>query len=137
MSDKKIPGAVFIIVGSAMVLMSVFIDMEKLAMFILAGAVFIVVGFIKILIVLDEKKKHAHHKHKLHHAQHNQAAQHKHVQHQNQQKSQHHQNAQHSTTTKKDYENKTQTTSIVRCSQCGVKLHHLFKFCPNCGQKLK
>jgi hypothetical protein len=130
MSDKKIPGPVYLVVGAAMILMSVFIDPEKLLLFILFGAVLLVVGFIKIL--LREKKKVVHHQ--VHHAvegpvqgvhpsQHTTAAAHHAVHPQ-----QSHTHSEHQS---------THSTTTMRCASCGVKLHPLFKFCPNCGQKLK
>jgi len=149
MAQKKIPGPVFIIIGAAMVLMSVFIDVQKLTLFILAGAVFIVIGFIKILMKLEEGRKMAerHARHRAahpHHAAHPQASNPAHKgTHPAHKTGTHHpahqgaHRASHPGAKKPDYEHKTQTTHVVRCSQCGVKLHHLFKFCPNCGQKLK
>jgi ABC-type nickel/cobalt efflux system permease component RcnA len=128
MSDKKIPGLVYVIVGAAVVLMSVFIGvnsglLEKFALFIFIGAIFIFVGFFKIIMKdkksADLRAQHAHPHHAQHPAPqipntpHHHAA---HAQHQ-----QHH--AQHS--------------QVVRCSGCNVKLHPLFKYCPSCGQKLK
>ncbi|MBN1543940.1 hypothetical protein JW898_00585 [Candidatus Woesearchaeota archaeon] len=142
MGEKRIPGPVYMVIGAAMILMSVFIDVQKLVVFILAGAVFIVIGFFKILIKLDhdrkEQERHARHAHhpQLHHpAQHQHAqhpAQHQHAQHH----AQRHQ-SQQAQTPPANYEHKTETVQVVRCSKCGVKLHHLFKFCPNCGQRLR
>ncbi|MBU2561685.1 MAG: hypothetical protein KKD17_05275 [Nanoarchaeota archaeon] len=126
MAEKKIPGPVYIVIGAAMVLMSVFIDVQKLVVFILVGAVFIVIGFFKIIIKLDQRRKeqerharHAHHQHAAHPRPQRPAAHHP------------------AHTPPANYEQKTETSHVVRCSQCGVKLHHLFKFCPSCGQKLK
>ncbi len=166
MAEKKIPGPAYIIIGSAMVLMSVFIDVEKLVLFILVGAVFIVIGFIKILMNLEEGRKrrdrHAKHPHHRtsHHPSHHTSAKpaskegnegdegktggeskgdsdNSHSPHHSlKQTAAHHEHAAHKPASQ-DYEKKTTTKQVVRCSQCGVKLHHLFKYCPNCGQKLK
>jgi ABC-type nickel/cobalt efflux system permease component RcnA len=130
MSEFKIPGPVFIIVGAGMMLMSVFIGIksgiiEKFALFIFVGAVFIVIGFFKVL--LKEKRTaelHAHHAEHPHHAQHPAPAHAAPRQGAHPHHAQHPQHAQH------------QHSQVVRCSGCGVKLHPLFKFCPNCGQKL-
>jgi hypothetical protein len=132
----NIPGPVFIIVGVGAILMSVFIDVEKLAFFILVGAVFVVAGFLKI--ISKEKKNavkqpqhaaahhapgktvqhaatHTTHPHNTHHNIHPNTNQH--IQHEGQHNIQHKQ--------------------TLRCAGCGVKLHSLFKYCPNCGHKLK
>lgn len=136
MSDKKIPGPVYVIVGAAVVLMSVFIGvnsglLEKFALFIFIGAIFIFVGFFKI--ILKDKKAadlRAHHAHP-HHVPHPappipQAGVHQ----QHPHNAQHHQTAAHQ-------QHHIQHSQVVRCSGCNVKLHPLFKFCPNCGQKLR
>ena len=143
---KKISGPIYIVIGTAMIFMSAFIDIHKLLFFVLAGAVFILIGFFKILIKSKEghKKHHrhpAHHPHKPAHPQHHHkpghphhpakhpshhAAHHKHPAHK---KTQHHTAHKHSAHHK--------TTSVAKCSSCGVKIHPLFKFCPKCGQKLK
>lgn len=115
MAKKEIPGAVHIVVGAAMVLMSVFIDPVKLSLFILAGAVIIVWGFFKII----SREKRVSQMHRTHHQ-----AQAKH----------HHQQAQHSAHHKPSH---VQHTQVTRCASCGVKIHPLFKWCPNCGHKLK
>jgi hypothetical protein len=121
MSDKKIPGPVYLIIGAAMILMSVFIDPEKLLFFILVGAVLVVVGFLKILMREKKKVNHAVHHPAEHHAtpMPHHTPEHK--------QSLHQQPAHHA----------VHTTTTISCSNCGVKLHPLFKFCPNCGQKLK
>lgn len=121
MAQKKIPSAAYIIIGSAMILMSVFVDVQKLAFFVFAGAIFILVGFFKIIMKQQKETKHPHH---VHHPAHKPAkhAVHKPAAHKP------HPHAKHPA---------THQTTIVRCSSCGVKLHHLFKFCPNCGQKMK
>ena len=132
MADKKIPGPAYIIIGAGMILMSVVVGLntdsiEKFSIFILIGAVFIVIGFLKI-ISKEKKSAETHHKrHEVHHerarahaAKHALPAHH-HEQHQKTAHPAHH--AQHS--------------QVVRCASCGVKIHPLFKWCPNCGQKLK
>ncbi len=125
----KIPGVAYLIIGAAMVMMSAIIDPLKLVFFVFVGAVFIVIGFIKILA---REKKLKHHPDTYHHVAphpHHAAAhtaQHQHASHQHaavQHPAQHHQAAH------------VQHTSVARCSSCGAKLHHMFKFCPNCGQK--
>jgi hypothetical protein len=135
MVDKKIPGPAFIIIGSAMVLMSVFVDIEKLSVFVLVGAVFILIGFFKI--IMKEKRsapKHrAHHAHKPSHhpAEHKAPSAHpSHPAH----KAGHKTPAQHKQGASSHH---VQHKQVVRCSSCGVKIHPLFKWCPNCGQKLK
>lgn len=122
MAQKKIPASAYIIIGSAMVLMSVFVDVEKLAIFVFAGALFILVGFFKVLVKQHKETKHTHH---TRHAAHKPA---KHKQPKSAHKPTSHTAAKH---------HPVHHTTIVRCSSCGVKIHPLFKFCPNCGQKLK
>jgi len=119
----KIPGPAYMIIGAGMVLMSAFINPEKLAFFVFIGALFIVIGVFKIII--KDKKPAVHHvaHHAPHHHQsavHNQVAAH-HVQHV------HH----------AEHPSSVHHTQVARCSGCGVKLHSMFKFCPNCGQRLK
>jgi ABC-type nickel/cobalt efflux system permease component RcnA len=125
MTQKKIPASVFIIVGAGMILMSVFVginmqDIAKFSLFIFAGAIFILIGFFKIIIKQQKEAKHPHHR--AHHPAHKA----KHKPHKPAHK--HHPHAKHPT---------AHHTQIIRCSNCHVKLHHMFKFCPNCGQKLK
>lgn len=144
MSDRKIPAPAYIIIGAAMILMSVFIDLEKLTLFVLVGAVFIVIGFFKIL--MKEKKSAEYHamrradqQKQAHHASHaNQQAAHRQPQHAQQA---HHPAAQHPAQHVSHAQHPqhlhTSQSTTVRCSSCGVKVHPLFKWCPNCGQKLK
>lgn len=126
---KPIPGSWFLVVGAAMVLMSVFIDVEKLIIFILAGAVFVVIGFFKIIMDLEEGKKktkhHTKHKtshhHKVHHSENKSHPTHK---------------TTHHTKKTEHGKEKIKHTESIRCTNCGVKLHPSFKYCPNCGQRL-
>jgi 1,4-dihydroxy-2-naphthoate octaprenyltransferase len=53
----SIPPAAFIVIGSAMILMSVFIDLSKLSFFVFVGAIFIAYAFIKILVAQNAEKK--------------------------------------------------------------------------------
>jgi len=129
MSDKKIPGPVYLIIGAAMILMSVFIDPEKLLLFILAGAVVLVIGFLKILF---GEKKQVHHV--VHHPVEHPTTPMPH--HTPQHKQSLHQQPAHHQQPNAQY-HPVHTTTTISCSNCGVKLHPLFKFCPNCGQKLK
>ena len=125
---KPIPGTWFLVVGAAMILMSVFIDVEKLLMFVLAGAVFIVIGFFKIVMKIEEEKLHA----KKHHASH----QHNTVHHSDNKTHPPHK-VEHHTSKTEHGTHKTTHTSTSTCGGCGVKLHPAFKFCPNCGHKLR
>jgi len=140
-SDVKIPASVWIIVGAGMILMSVFVglnadNIEKFTLFILAGAVFIVYGFFRIL--MKEKKEakklyhpqphHAEH-HVAHPAEHHKPA-HPHAEHP-------HKPAHPAHPAQQAHAAQSAQPHVVRCSNCGVKLHHMFKFCPNCGQRLK
>lgn len=136
-SDVKIPASVWIVVGAGMILMSVFVginagNIEKFTIFILAGAVFIVYGFFRILM---KEKKEAR---KLYHPQPHHAEYHKpvHPRAEHQHKPAAHP---HSPAHPAQHTHAAQSAQphVVRCSNCGVKLHHMFKFCPNCGQKLK
>jgi len=120
---KPIPGPAWLIIGVAMILMSVMIDSETLLIFILTGAIFVVFGFFKIVIKLEEKNKH-----KSAHLQ-NQGAHKEYAEH-----AKHRQ--QHKTEKKKDHQH-IKHTQIIRCRNCGVKLHPQFRYCPNCGQSLK
>ena len=130
MPDKKIPGAVYIIIGAGMMLMS-FFDISKLSFFVFVGAIFVVIGFFKILIkVKKEIPQHATHpaEHAAHHAvqEHPSHPAHAatHPAHPAHLQAQHPAHAQHH-------------TQSIHCSNCNVKLHPMFKFCPNCGQQLK
>lgn len=161
-SDVKIPASVWIIVGAGMILMSVFVgvqqdSIEKFTLFILAGAVFIVFGFFKILLKEKKDAKRARGP-QPHHAEHHTASK-PHVTHPHRQvskppaaphASRHHKPADqsHRSHHAAGPHGKSGASSsssshhhgrehVTRCSNCGVKLHHLFKFCPNCGQKLK
>ena len=128
MTDKNIPGSVWIIIGAGVMLMSLIVGLksdrlESFYLFILAGAVFIVVGFFKI--ILKDTKHAKRHVHKTHHAAQHPAKPHTH----------------HAPVQKKPASkhvaHHTKHVQVMRCSNCGVKLHSMFKFCPNCGQKLK
>jgi ABC-type nickel/cobalt efflux system permease component RcnA len=137
MSDKSIPGAVFLIIGAGMVLMSAFIDVNKLSFFIFVGAVFVVIGFFKILLKLKKEAPRAHHHPANPNAaqgQHHPAQQHtQHPQHAAAHHAAHPQHAQH----QQHAQHEVHHNPVIRCASCGVKLHPLFQFCPNCGQKLK
>ena len=136
MAKEIIRGSVFITIGIAVMLMSLFIDLKngenKLTFFVLAGAVIIVIGFLKI--ISREKKSAPHH---AHHAEksHQHAAQHQshHRATPNKPHVSHHHTAESHITPKM----KSHHTQVIRCAGCGVKLHPLFKFCPNCGHKMK
>lgn len=110
MKKTEISGQLYVVVGVAMLLMSVFIDYEKLMLFILAGAVFIVVGFLKLVIKSGDAKNKIK---KTHNAYHEKAY---YENHQKNHQSTHEQ--------------------IIRCRNCHVKVHPLFKFFPNCGHEL-
>jgi ABC-type nickel/cobalt efflux system permease component RcnA len=135
MADKKIPGAVYIIIGSAMILMSVFIDIEKLTLFILTGSVLIVIGFIKILMK-EKKGSESMHRRAEHQATHPGVHHVQHPAHHPQQAHVTHNPAHHPVHHPAAH-TEPQPSQVIRCSSCGVKLHSLFRFCPNCGQKLK
>lgn len=122
---KPIPGSYFLISGVAMILMSVFIDVNKLMFFILVGAIFVVIGFIKEIMRKGEEKSG----HKRPASHHTSPGAHTHH------KPGEHPTHPHTTHQTKKTEHGTHTTS-VRCASCGVKLHPQFKYCPNCGQKL-
>ena len=49
-NPKKMHEFIWLFVGVAMILMSVFIDLEKLAFFVFIGAIFITVGAFKFFI---------------------------------------------------------------------------------------
>ncbi len=106
MNVKELSGQLYVVTGSAMLLMSVLIDYEKLMLFILAGAVFIVIGFFKLVMKSGEEK---HKQRKANHKTH---------------------------TTHKRTHHESAHKQIIRCRNCHVKIHPSFKFCPNCGQKL-
>ena len=126
---KPLPPVVYLVIGAAMVLMSVFIDAEKLLLFILVGAVFIVIGFIKTVMNAGEEKhkKRRHHRKHLHHAAHGQT---------HKLSPKDYKQGEHPTHEIKKTKHGTHMTA-ARCASCGVKLHPQFKYCPNCGQKLK
>jgi predicted RNA-binding Zn-ribbon protein involved in translation (DUF1610 family) len=109
------------IIGAAMMLMSVFIDVNKLAIFVFAGALLVLFGFFKIIIKV--KKAAPHHKHH---------AAHPHAKHHKPKVTRHHTAGAHMTPKTKAHHKQS-----AYCSNCGVKLHPLFHFCPNCGQKMK
>ncbi|NQU79156.1 hypothetical protein HQ545_05290 [Candidatus Woesearchaeota archaeon] len=134
MSRTKISGSTWIIAGSAIILMSVFIDMERLRVFIVPGAIFVVVGFIKI--VLNERRpKHKKHRSASHTTAHT-AAHHKTGQHAHNQTPR---KSTHATASNKSHTTSPSgnSTSVFRCSSCHVKIHPRFAYCPNCGQKMK
>ena len=133
---KKLPPVAFIVIGAGMILMSVLVgiredNIEKFALFILAGAVLIVYGFFRFIVREKKQAKHLHHAahhpahHPAHHAAHKPAA-----------KQQAKHPAKHAAHAHKAQPHKT-PTHVHRCANCGVKLHPLFKFCPNCGQRMK
>ncbi len=145
--NKPIGGSIYIIIGAAMMLMSVLIDPTKLIFFILTGAIFIVVGFFKIIIKLEEGKKEGTKK-TVHHSTHQTTRQvhmtttanhtnHMRTAGQQAHTTQQKQNTHNHTTEKKEHENiHVHHKQVIRCSNCHVKVHPLFKYCPNCGQKL-
>lgn len=169
--SKGISGKVYIIVGSAVILMSLFVGInntgiEKMSLFILVGAIFIVVGFVKI--ISQEKKaaphlqNHSHHG--AHHAQHSahkstvhnqthhtqQGNQHSvqhhsphHAQHTHHAQNTHHaQHTHHAQNIKPPYHHSpsaqaAHAAAVMKCPGCGTKIHPSFRHCHNCGHKLK
>ena len=139
--NQAISGVTYIVIGTAVMLMSVFIDYQKLMVFILTGAILILVGFFKSIYHHGEKKHAARKAHRhAHHAEHHTA--HKHAGHGT--AGSHHPShpahpqhnphtAKHSTHAKTQH---IKQTTVLKCASCGVKLHPKFKFCPNCGQKM-
>lgn len=150
MSEKKIPAPVYIVIGAGVMLMSVFL---KLYFFVFVGAVFIVVGFFKILIKekkggeahrlalrarAEERAANQGHTHaRAQHPAH--AGAHPSQGHNNQHAASAHPSHQHPVHNPQAHHasSQVQHSQVFRCSSCGVKLHPMFKFCPSCGQKLK
>ena len=163
MTKTKIPGSAYLIIGAGIVLMSFFINYEKLAFFIVCGAVFILIGFVKVVLKLRQSvfqqdsysskrknntrtinnnqaqhpaKSHTHVP--THHQSHTQ--QHSHPQHNSQQHNRSHTQQQsqinHTNQSNNVNNHPRNIRTRLRCSNCGSILTHEFKFCSNCGQKL-
>ncbi|MBW2968199.1 hypothetical protein KY362_06965, partial [Candidatus Woesearchaeota archaeon] len=105
------------------------------------------------VIMREKKETHKHvtqHKHPAHSAHHAQQshhpAQHPHAQHQHPHPQHQHTPAHHNQKLQAPQRHAAHQAekakhmkqeSVFRCSGCGVKLHPMFRFCPNCGHKLK
>ncbi len=114
----KLSGKLYFIVGLGVLLLSYLVNLTRenksFVIFMIVGAVFIVIGIIKE-ITSRTKSIEAHDIH-LHHGTHNPVSK------------------------KTPSQSKTTATvqhKINHCKNCGMKLRHYDHFCPNCGTEGK